>query len=66
MIDAMMYHQMIRSLMYLTNTILDICFAINTLIQFLMDPRHVHLVAAKHVLRYLKGTMDYGIKYDVN
>ena len=31
-----------------------------------MDPRHVHMVVAKHILRYLKGTMDYGIKYDVN
>ena len=31
-----------------------------------MDPRHVHLIAANHVLRHLKGTVDYGIKYDVN
>ena len=54
-VDAMMYCQ----LMYLTNTRLDICFAMNTL-------RHVHLIAAKHILRYLRGTDDYGIKYDVN
>ena len=38
----------------------------NTLSQFLTDPRQVHLIAVKHVLRYLKGTMDYGLKYDVN
>ena len=38
----------------------------NTLIQFLTDPIHVHLIDAKHVLRYLKGTMDYGLKYDAN
>ena len=62
-VDATMYHQMIRSLMYLTNTRLDICFAMNTLSQFLTDPRHVHLIAAKHILRYLKGIVDYGIKY---
>ena len=30
------------------------------------DPRHVHLIAAKHILRYLRGTVDYGIKYEVN
>ena len=62
----MMYLQMIGSLMYLTNTRANICFVVNTLIQFLMDLRHVHLIAAKHELRYLKGTVDYGIKYDAN
>ena len=38
----------------------------NTLSQFLTDPRHVHLIVAKHILRYLKGTVDYGLKYEVN
>jgi hypothetical protein len=50
--------------MYLTNNRPDICFAVNTLSQFLVEPRHVHLVAAKHVMRYLKGTIDYGLSYD--
>ena len=65
-IDATMYWQMIGSLMYLTNTRLDICFAVNTLSQFLTDLRHVHLIVGKHILRYLKGTVDYGLKYDAN
>ena len=38
----------------------------NILSQFLTDPRHVHLIAAKHILRYLRGTIDYGLKYEVN
>jgi hypothetical protein len=50
--------------MYLMNTRPDICFAVNTLSQFLVEPRCVHLVAAKHVMRYLKGTMDYDLSYD--
>ena len=65
-IDATMYHQMTGSLMYLSNTRPDLCFVVNTLRQFLTDPRHVHLIGVKHVLRYLKGTLDYGLKYDVN
>jgi hypothetical protein len=50
--------------MYLKNTRLDICFVVNTLSQFLVEPRHVHLMAAKHVMRYLKGTLDCGLNYD--
>ena len=65
-VDATMYHQMIGSLMYLMNTRPDIFFAMNTLSQFLTDLRHVHLIAAKHILRHLRGTIDYGIKYEVN
>ena len=65
MVDAMMYHQMIGSLMYLKNTRPYIFFAVNTLSQFLMDPRHVHLVA-KHVVRYLKGTIEYDTNQKTN
>jgi hypothetical protein len=64
LIDTTLYRQIIGSLMYLTNTRPDICFAVNTLSQFLVEPKRVHLVAAKHVMRYLKGTMDYGLSYD--
>ena len=38
----------------------------NALSQFLIDLRHVHLITAKHILRYLRGTIDYGLKYDAN
>ena len=54
---------MIGSLMYLKNMRVDICFDVNTLSQFLTNWRNVHLIAAKHILRYLKGTVDYGLKY---
>jgi hypothetical protein len=50
--------------MYLTNTRPNICFVMNTLSQFLVEPRRVHLVAAKHVKRYLKGTLDCDLSYN--
>jgi hypothetical protein len=46
------------------NTRPDNCFVVNTLSQFLVEPRHVHIVAAKHVMRYLKGKLDCGLNYD--
>jgi hypothetical protein len=64
LIDATLYRQIIGSLMYLTNTRPHIYFSMNTLSPFLVEPRHVHLVAAKHVMRYLKGTLYCGLSYD--
>jgi hypothetical protein len=62
-VDVTLYRWMIGSLMYLTNTKPYICFVVNTLSQYLVEPRCVHLVAAKYVMRYLKGTLDYGLYY---
>ena len=35
-------------------------------LMYLTDLKHVHPIVSKHVLRYLKGTMDYGLKYYAN
>ena len=64
LVDATHYRQIIGSLLYLTNARPDICFFMNSLSQYLVQPRRVHLVAAKHVMRYLKGTIDFGLYYD--
>ena len=64
--DATLYRKMIGSLMYLTNTRPNLCFDVNTPSEYMVDPRHAHLIAVKHVMRYLKGTMDYGFKYVVD
>ena len=52
--------------MYLTNARLDIYFVVKNLSQYLVQPRRVHQIAAKHVMRYLKGTIDFGLYYDGN
>jgi len=53
LVDPTLYRQLIWSLMYLINTMLDTCFPMNTLNQFMVELRQVHWVAVKHVLRYL-------------
>ena len=40
-----------------------ICFAVNTLSQFMVEPRQEHWLATKHVLGYLRSTMEYGLRY---
>jgi hypothetical protein len=29
----------------------------------MVEPKRVHIVAAKHMMRYLKGTLDFGLYY---
>jgi hypothetical protein len=62
-VDPSLYRQLIGSLMYLINTRPDICFVVNTLNQFQVEPRHEHWIGAKHVLRYIHGTINYGLRY---
>ena len=56
---------MIGSLMYPTNTRPDIFFAMNTLSQLLIDPRHIHLIDASSEMvdatmrRQMIGSLRY-------
>lgn len=63
LVDPTMYRQLIGSLMYLVNTRPDICYVVNTLSQFMSEPRQIHFVAAKHILRYVHGTLGCGLKH---
>ncbi|KAK2976087.1 hypothetical protein RJ640_009519 [Escallonia rubra] len=60
-VDATFYRSMVRNLLYLTATRPDIMFAASLLSRFMQAPSHFHLGATKRVLRYIQGTIDYGI-----
>jgi hypothetical protein len=62
-IDPHLYQKLIGSLMYLVNTKPYICYAVNVLSQFMIQPRQIHWIEAKHVLRYLRGRVGYGLIY---
>ena len=62
-VDPTLYRQLICSLMYLVNTMPYICYAINTLSQFMVEPKRAHWATTKHVLRYIRGTIEHGLKY---
>ena len=66
LVDMTQYRQIIGSLMYLTNTRPYICFAMNTLSQYIVKPTRVHLIAAKHVIRYRKCTIYLGLYYGID
>jgi hypothetical protein len=62
--DQLRYSQIIGSLMYLASTTRpDISFAVSKLSRFVSNPGDTHWSALERVLRYLKGTMSYGIHF---
>ena len=63
LIDATLYRSIIRALLYLTATIPDIMQAIGMVEIFQSSPKKSHLAAVKRILRYLKGTTDFGLWY---
>lgn len=63
LVDPTLYKELIGSFMYLVNTKPDICFAVSTLYQFMVELTRVHWGSAKHVLRYIRGIVEYGLRY---
>jgi hypothetical protein len=61
--DPTEYHHIVGAFQYCTLTRLDISCSVNQLCQFLQSPTSIHMMAAKRVLRYLKGTLSFGFYY---
>nr|XP_048322443.1 secreted RxLR effector protein 161-like [Ziziphus jujuba var. spinosa] len=61
--DEEMYWRIVGSLMYLTITRPYIMFTASLLARYMHCPIKKHLGIAKRVLRYVKGTLDYGLQY---
>jgi hypothetical protein len=62
-VDSTQFKQMVGSLMYLTATRPDLMFAVNLIARFMEHPIETHLMAAKRIMRYIRGTIDLGIWY---
>ena len=59
-----LYQSITGSLLYLAQcTRYDLCYAVNQLTRAYNRPAEVHMTAAKHVMRYLRGTPDLPITY---
>lgn len=57
------YRSIVGSLMFLCNTRSDICYAVSLCSRYMADPSYLHLKAAKRILRYVCGTVNFGIHY---
>nr|GEV73397.1 putative RNA-directed DNA polymerase [Tanacetum cinerariifolium] len=62
-IDETSFKQLVGSLMCITTTRPDIQFVVSFISRLLAKPTDIHLAAAKRVMRYIQGTLDYGVWY---
>nr|XP_043633140.1 secreted RxLR effector protein 161-like [Erigeron canadensis] len=62
-VEASYYRAIIGSLVYLTTSRPDIMFAACLCARFQASSKESHLVAAKRILRYLKGNQGIGLWY---
>ncbi|XP_028189629.1 uncharacterized protein LOC114375925 [Glycine soja] len=62
-IDQAYFRSMIGCLLYLSVTRPDILNVVSILSRFMHCASEMHLKAAKRVIRYVKGTCNFGIKY---
>ena len=61
--DATEYWRVIECLRYLVHTRPELSFAVGVASRFMERPTVMHYKVVKQILRYLKGTMQFGLVY---
>ncbi|XP_074356532.1 secreted RxLR effector protein 161-like [Apium graveolens] len=62
-VDATEYRSLVGSLRYLTHTRPNITYAVGVVSRFMEAPTVKHHQAMKHIVRYVKGTVNHGLVY---
>ncbi|KAM1156872.1 hypothetical protein EV1_027295 [Malus domestica] len=62
-VDPTFFKSLVGSLRYLTCTRPDILYAVRLISRYMENPTTTHLKTAKRILRYLKGTINFGLFY---
>jgi hypothetical protein len=62
-VDATEYRSVVGSLRYLMNTRPDLAYSVGILSRYMEAPTTEHWAAVKRILRYIKGTTNFGVVY---
>ena len=62
-VDQTLYISTIGKLQYVVHTRPDIALVVGIVARFSAKPKENHMMVVKRILRYLKGSEDYGLWY---
>jgi hypothetical protein len=62
--DTTMYRRIMGSLIYMTITRPDLSYVVGVVNQFMQTPQKPHLDVVRHILRYIKHTLQCIIFYE--
>ena len=62
-IDEKEFRRIIGCLRYLLHTRPDMSYSVGVLSRYMHEPKESHQAALKQILRYLKGTFAYGLRF---
>ena len=62
-VDPTVFRSIVGSLRYLTHTRPDLLYLVGILSRYMETPTSDHLSAANRILRYVKGTLNFGLIY---
>ena len=62
-VNQTLYRSMIGKLQYVVHSRPDIALAVGIVAIFSANPKETHMMVMKRIMRYLKGTTDYGLYY---
>ncbi|KAL8148001.1 hypothetical protein AgCh_005364 [Apium graveolens] len=66
LVDATQYRSLVGCLRYLVHTRPDVAYSVGIVSRYMELPTEMHVNAVKKILRYVKGTLDYGLVYSKN
>lgn len=61
--DEKLYRALIGSLLYLNANRPDLCLSVGICTRYQAHPKESHLNAVKRIIKYVKGTLNFGLHY---
>jgi hypothetical protein len=63
LVDPHLYCHIVGKLIFLTTTRPDLAYTVSSVSRYMSQPQETHMAEVKHILRYIKHTIDYSLLY---